>query len=106
LVKNLLGLCVPKNHSLVLSSRTNQTIVWRKISCFNPVLMTSQGKIKLCVLDSMHFDSLIIRTRENQFTVIAIIQSSDWSVVRLDGEGVSFRIVCPDLNRLVLRSTG
>ena len=64
--------------------------------------MPSQSKHRLFVLDPMHFDSLVVGASEEKLAIITVVQASDWCVVSLDRERISFSIVCPNFDSLVL----
>jgi hypothetical protein len=68
--------------------------------------MASEGEVELPIFDAMHLDGLIIRTSEQQFSIVAVIEGTDWRVVCLDGKGISLCVIGPNLNSLIFRRTG
>ena len=50
----------------------------------------------------MHFDSLVIRASEKKLAIVTVVQTSDRCIVSFDRERIPFRIVCPNLDGLVL----
>lgn len=49
----------------------------------------------------MNLDGFIIGTGQQQFSIVAVVEASDGSIMSLDCEGVSFCVVGPNLDCLV-----
>lgn len=63
--------------------------------------MSSEGEVELPILDAVHLDGLIIRTSQQQFSIVAVIEGTDGCVMGLDGKGISLCVIGPDLNSLI-----
>jgi hypothetical protein len=68
--------------------------------------MSSQSEQIFLVFNFMDLECLIIWRSEYELSVIRVINWSNGRAVGLDGEGVSFSIVSPDLDCLIFWGTG